>query len=115
METFRSDMECTPEEADNESEIILQVRGVSPSTNAFTVQMYFENSRRSGGGEIKKIEIKDGIFYIEFKDEQGTFLLCLNRLYVCFFVFISLCHAFCCNSAKTCRRNNEQKKRYRQK
>lgn len=108
-------MECTPEEADNESEIILQVRGVSPSTNAFTVQMYFENSRRSGGGEIKKIEIKDGIFYIKFKDEQGTFLLCLNRLYVCFLVFISLCHAFCCNSAKTCRRNNEQKKRYRQK
>lgn len=87
METFRSDMECPPEEADNESEIILQVRGVSPSTNAFTVQMYFENSRRSGGGEIKKIEIKDGIFYIEFKDEQGTFLLFFNRLYVCLFGF----------------------------
>lgn len=87
METFRSDMECPPEEADNESEIILQVRGVSPSTNAFTVQMYFENSRRSGGGEIKKIEIKDGIFYIEFKDEQGTFLLFFNRLYVYLFGF----------------------------
>lgn len=87
METFRSDMECPPEEADNESEIILQVRGVSPSTNAFTVQMYFENSRRSGGGEIKKLKIKDGIFDIEFKDEQGTFLLFINRLYVCVFGF----------------------------
>lgn len=90
METFRSDMECPPEEADNESEIILQVRGVSPSTNAFTVQMYFENSRRSGGGEIKKIEIKDGIFYIEFKDEQGTFLLFFIDCMSVYLVFVSL-------------------------
>lgn len=80
-------MDCPPEEAGKDSEIILQVRGVSPSTNAFTVQMYFENSRRSGGGEIKKIKIKDGIFYIEFKDEQGTLLLFFNRLYVCLFGF----------------------------
>lgn len=85
MEAFRSDMECPHEEAGIDSEIILQVQSVSPSTNAFTVQMYFENSRRSGGGEIKKLEIKDGIFYIEFKDEQGTFLLIFNRLYVCLF------------------------------
>lgn len=114
MEAFRLNMECPPEEAGNESEIILQVRGVSPSTNAFTVQMYFENSRRSGGGEIKKIKIKDGIFDIEFKDEQGTFYYFLKDCMSVYLVFVSLCRAFCCNSAKTCRRNNDQKKRYRQ-
>lgn len=80
-------MDCPPEEAGKDSEIILQVRGVSPSTNEFTVQMYFENSHRSGGGEIKKKKLKDGIFYIEFKDKQGTLLFFLNGLYICLFGF----------------------------
>lgn len=67
-------VEDVPEEADNDAENILQVRGVSPQTSEETVMVYFENTRRSGGGDVKSIKLKDGVFYIVFEDEHGMFL-----------------------------------------
>lgn len=72
LEKFRSDVDITSEVPGTDPEIILQVRGVLPSTSTFTVQMYFENRRRSGGGEIKKIKLENGIFCITFIDEKGN-------------------------------------------
>lgn len=46
---------------------------MSSKTSEDTVMMYFENTRRSGGGEIKSINSEDGVFYIIFEDDQGNF------------------------------------------
>lgn len=63
------------EEPGEDLENILEVRGVSSMTREYTVMIYFENTRRSGGGEIKSMKSKHGVFYIIFEDERGTFLL----------------------------------------
>ncbi|XP_061194390.1 protein mono-ADP-ribosyltransferase PARP10-like [Saccostrea echinata] len=55
-----------------ESDNILEVRGVSSKTTMDTVEMYFENTRRSRGGDIKSIDEKEGVFYIVFEDESVT-------------------------------------------
>lgn len=88
VEEFRPDVrvEDYSEEAGEDSENILEVRGVSSKTSEDTVMMYFENTRRSGGGEIKSMKSEDdGVFYIIFEDDQGncTFLKCL---YACRYV-----------------------------
>ncbi|XP_056006116.1 protein mono-ADP-ribosyltransferase PARP14-like isoform X2 [Ostrea edulis] len=71
VEEFRPNIkeESTAEEPDMESENVLEVRGVSSSTSCDTVEMYFENTRRSGGGDIKQIREEDGTFYIIFEEE----------------------------------------------
>ncbi|XP_056006137.1 uncharacterized protein LOC130050337 isoform X2 [Ostrea edulis] len=71
VEEFRLNIkeESTAEEPDVESENVLEVRGVSSSTSSNTVEMYFENTLRSRGGDIKQIREEDGIFYIIFEEE----------------------------------------------
>ncbi|KAK3607180.1 hypothetical protein CHS0354_007095 [Potamilus streckersoni] len=46
----------------------LAIQGFSSDTNQEVLEMYFENSRRSGGGDIEEFEIKDGIAYVTFKE-----------------------------------------------
>ena len=63
------------EDSQTDSKMILEVRGVSPSTSVDTVMMYFENTRRSGGGDVKNImKVGDGVFHIIFEEEQGIAL-----------------------------------------
>ncbi|XP_056006138.1 protein mono-ADP-ribosyltransferase PARP14-like isoform X3 [Ostrea edulis] len=72
VEEFRPNIkeESTAEEPDTESENVLEVRGVSSSTSSDTVEMYFENTRCSGGGDIKQIiREADVAFYIIFEEE----------------------------------------------
>lgn len=57
-----------PEEAD-----ILEVLGVPSIISQYVLRNYFENTRRSGGGEIKSMKAEDGVFYIIFEDEHGRF------------------------------------------
>ncbi|XP_061194391.1 uncharacterized protein LOC133202571 [Saccostrea echinata] len=70
VEEFQSNLEVDSADKEEvmESENILEVRGVSSRTTMDTVEMYFENTRRSGGGDIKSIDAKDGVFYIVFED-----------------------------------------------
>lgn len=77
VEEFRTDVRVKDfsGEAGKDSENVLEVRGVSSKTSEDTVMMYFENTRRSGGGEIKSMKAEDGVFYIIFEDDQGKFLL----------------------------------------
>ncbi|XP_061194487.1 protein mono-ADP-ribosyltransferase PARP14-like [Saccostrea echinata] len=72
VEEFRPNLEVDSpvEEQIVESENVLEVRGVSERTTTDTVEMYFENTRRSGGGDIKNMEEKEGVFYIVFEDES---------------------------------------------
>nr|XP_022346154.1 uncharacterized protein LOC111138466 isoform X2 [Crassostrea virginica] len=71
VEKFQPDVQVGTEHSQEESEMILEVRGVSPSTSEDTVMMYFENTRRSGGGDVKTmIKVEDGVFHIIFEEEQ---------------------------------------------
>lgn len=50
----------------------IQVSGLTKKVSKETVQLYFENTRRSGGGDISDIvEEEDGTMLIKFCDPQG--------------------------------------------
>jgi len=66
--------ENTVEEDDctDENDIIIIVSGISPSTSEDAVENYFENSRRSGGGEISNVHYTaDGEAIITFLEVKG--------------------------------------------
>ena len=50
------------------------MRGFNQSTSEDTIETFFENKRRSGGGDIEKIETSDrenGIIRVTFVDPEG--------------------------------------------
>ena len=60
---------------DHEGEITIIVNGISTSTTEDAVCNYFENSRRSGGGDVHKIDHKvDGDTVITFLEVKGTLI-----------------------------------------
>ena len=82
VEKFQPVVKVGMEESQEESEMILEVRGVSPSTSEDTVMMYFENTRRSGGGDVKNmIKVEDGVFHIIFEEEKCMFREILKYMY----------------------------------
>ncbi|KAL3865265.1 hypothetical protein ACJMK2_006878 [Sinanodonta woodiana] len=48
----------------------VEVRGFSKKTSQELMEMYFENSRRSGGGDVEEVMIKDEVAYITFKEAE---------------------------------------------
>ncbi|KAK3606054.1 hypothetical protein CHS0354_006399, partial [Potamilus streckersoni] len=50
----------------------VEVRGFSQDTSADALEMYFENTKRSGGGPIRNIEWKDEVALITFESEADT-------------------------------------------
>lgn len=73
---------ATPEDCPT----ILEVKGIPPSTTEDSVKLYFENRRRSGGGEgeVVKVDMKKGKnkALVFFKDPESRFLCILlkNRI-----------------------------------
>ncbi|XP_035674108.1 protein mono-ADP-ribosyltransferase PARP14-like isoform X1 [Branchiostoma floridae] len=57
------------DETDEEVQGIIEVDNISPKTSDDTLQLYFENKRRSGGGEILKFERKGDTALIAFENE----------------------------------------------
>lgn len=58
----------------DENDIIITVSDILPSTSNDAVLNYFENSRRSGGGEISNIHYTDdGEAIITFVEVKGMF------------------------------------------
>ena len=65
------DMDDEPEP---EPPKIIKVKGVDKSASRDTLEFYFENSRRSGGGEIEAVKSDDeddDVIYITFKSSEG--------------------------------------------
>lgn len=61
------------EDSNEETDITIIASGILPSTTEDAVRFYFENSRRSGGGEICEIDsTDDGTFVITFAMVEGT-------------------------------------------
>ena len=76
VEKFQPDVEGGMKD----SEMILEVRGVSSSTSEDTVMMYFENTRLSGGGDVKTMmKVEDCVFHVIFKEEHGKFGKAINH------------------------------------
>ncbi|KAL3865256.1 hypothetical protein ACJMK2_006870, partial [Sinanodonta woodiana] len=46
------------------------IRGFSKKTSQELMEMYFENSRRSGGGDLEEVKIRDDVAYITFKEAE---------------------------------------------
>ncbi|KAJ8317273.1 hypothetical protein KUTeg_005177 [Tegillarca granosa] len=59
----------------------LKVHGFSDGTSQDTLMFYFENSRRSGGGELEKIELnkEDGTCLVFFKDHKVLDEVCKRK------------------------------------
>ena len=56
----------------DENDIIIIVSGILPSTSQDAIVNYFENSRRSGGGEVSKVHYTDdGEAIISFFEVKG--------------------------------------------
>ncbi|KAL3865239.1 hypothetical protein ACJMK2_006854 [Sinanodonta woodiana] len=48
----------------------VEVRDFSKKTSQEVIEMYFENSRRSGGGDLEEVKIRDEVAYITFKEAE---------------------------------------------
>ncbi|KAL3865248.1 hypothetical protein ACJMK2_006863 [Sinanodonta woodiana] len=48
----------------------VEVRGFSMKTSQELMEMYFENSRRSGGGDLEEVKISDEVAYITFIEAE---------------------------------------------
>ena len=61
---------------------IVRVDGVSRVQSLDTLQYYFENSRRSGGGAVKEFEVfkEDDVAYVTFEEEEGMVTMKLLRV-----------------------------------
>ena len=55
----------------------VEVKGLDADTNEDTIQFYFENKRRSGGGPVEEFKYKQGsgVAIITFKEAEGEFEL----------------------------------------
>ena len=51
----------------------IQVQGFNAETSDETIESFFENKRRSGGGDIKNIEIDrtNEVIYVTYCDPTG--------------------------------------------
>jgi len=58
----------------------VMISDIGSRTGTDTLEFYFENKKRSDGGEIEKIEHKqdEGICFIYFKDHKGAIHFCLK-------------------------------------
>ena len=55
----------------DENDITIIVKDILPSTSKDAITNYFENSRRSGGGEICKFQYNEGEAIISFLEVKG--------------------------------------------
>ncbi|XP_062593153.1 protein mono-ADP-ribosyltransferase PARP14-like, partial [Saccostrea cucullata] len=50
----------------------IEVRGMKETTSIDSVELYFDNKRKSGGGGVDEVkgEVEDGVLYVTFEDEE---------------------------------------------
>ena len=74
---------ATPEvtqEHDVRDGTTIEVRGLDPSTTGETIEMFFENEHRSGGGDVDNVQFDPDthVAYVTFHSRDGgcLFYLC---------------------------------------
>ena len=76
MEATQEDQTLPITDTDEEpesSEVVLEVSGFKPGTTEDMLSMFFESTRRSGGGEVIEVKVDDSKnkAIIKFADESG--------------------------------------------
>ena len=73
----------TDAEPPSESLCIVRVDGISNVKSMETLQYYFENAKRSGGGEMEdsgfEVYEEDDAVYITYKEEEGMYEPCHEK------------------------------------
>ena len=59
MNTARDTKYDSASESDEDTGTILEVCGFKPGTTEDMLSMYFESTRRSGGGEVLEVEVDE--------------------------------------------------------
>lgn len=88
VEEVRMDGEKMEKEGDGEAEdeaagprCTIEVRGMKESTSKDSVELYFDNKRKSGGGEVEEVkgEVEDGVLYVTFENEESKWRFSTRR------------------------------------
>ncbi|XP_046558431.1 LOW QUALITY PROTEIN: protein mono-ADP-ribosyltransferase PARP14-like [Haliotis rubra] len=58
------------EDDDIQEQSTIEVRGFKPNTSRDTLEYYFENTKRSGGGPVTNSEKKDDVIFITFESPE---------------------------------------------
>ena len=60
-------------DSDEEKGKTIEVAGLAASTTEDSILNYFENKRRSGGGEVETVKLRSdtGVAFVTFKDGDG--------------------------------------------
>ena len=76
--------------AENTSKTI-QITGLTAQSTEDSIRNYFENERRSGGGEVEAVTFRpeENMALVTFKDVEGESLLLACRTGVIFFTFFN--------------------------
>jgi len=67
------------------------IRGFSQNTTKDDLQNYFENTRRSGGGDVEEVNIKGDWARIKFESAEGTVYVVISCTADVFFFFVFPC------------------------
>ena len=60
--TASNNMRCLPDREEAEESRVIEVRGLAAATTKDSICMFFENTRRSGGGDVE---------HVDYSPEQG--------------------------------------------
>lgn len=75
MERYYLEEEEGEEEEEKFDKCTIEVKGVNPKTDKFTLKLYFE-SETASGKEVDVLDIQydteDGIFLVRFENEEGV-------------------------------------------
>ena len=76
--------------AENTSKTI-QITGLTAQSTEDSIRNYFENERRSGGGEVEAVTFlpEENVALVTFKDVEGEFLTVSSCNFFFFFGFFS--------------------------
>ena len=87
--------------AENTSKTI-QITGLTAQSTEDSIRNYFENERRSGGGEVEAVTFlpEENVALVTFKDVEGEFLTVSSCNFFFFFAFFSQTEVKCGAHAK---------------
>ena len=69
-----ADVDSGKETVKEDDEPVLEVSGFKPGTSEDTLSMYFESTRRSGGGEVVEVHINEAQTKatVKFANQSGN-------------------------------------------
>lgn len=73
MDGAKLDVSLELPDSSEENGKTIEVAGLAASTTPDSISNYFENKRRSGGGEVETVNLRreEGVAFVTFKDADG--------------------------------------------